>query len=53
LSQKGAFADFLNQYMQENRSDEELTDSEDFAEDEDTRVVLRKQSSSLRNGSLK
>lgn len=50
LAQKGAFADFLIQYIQENHEDiEELAEIQDHIEDEELKNILQRQTSVISN----
>jgi hypothetical protein len=50
IAQKGAFADFLQQYVQENHNDDEFSIDEDFV-DENFKFLLRNNSTFSDSGS--
>lgn len=47
LAQKGAFSELLIQYIQENRSEEDLSEIESQLDDEDLKEVFQRSLSSI------
>ncbi|CRL02864.1 CLUMA_CG015851, isoform A [Clunio marinus] len=47
MAQKGAFSEFLIQYLQEHNNEEDLKEIEDLVDDADLRLMLQRQTSVL------